>query len=150
MTWVGVLHILLAVTALLVGAAIVFAKKGTRGHRLAGWVYVVSMFGLNLSALSIYRLSGRWNIFHILALVSLATLFAGLIPVRTKRPRGQWLRRHLYYMSWSYVGLVAAAMAEMSTRVGRFSWMAVAASAAVPVLIGALVISRYEARMSAA
>jgi hypothetical protein len=81
-------------------------------------VYVVAMLALNLSALWIYRLTGTFGPFHVAALISLATLLAGVsAALRRRRGDRNWLRRHYAFMSWSYVGLVAAAVAEVATRV---------------------------------
>ena len=46
-------------------------KKGTGVHRLVGFVYALTMFGVLGSAMLIYNLTGDFGPFHILALVSL-------------------------------------------------------------------------------
>ena len=52
-----------------------------------------------------------------------------------------WRPLHAYWMAWSYVGLLAAAASEVTTRVpeASFWWMVVGSSGAV-ILAGALVI----------
>ena len=121
----GALHIALAIVALISGLFMVITRKGTAWHRRIGWVYAASMLGLNASALLIYRLFGTFGPFHAAALVSLMTIIAGLIPTVLHRPRHNWLEHHAYWMTWSYVGLLAAAASEVTTRVpsSPFWWM---------------------------
>jgi hypothetical protein len=85
-------------------------------HRRVGVLYGVSMLLLNLTALSIYDLFGRFGVFHWLALVSLATVIAGVLHVWLRRPAGSWLELHARAMSWSYAGLLAAFFAEIGAR----------------------------------
>ena len=75
----GALHVALALVALVSGFVVIVMRKGTLRHRRIGWVYAVSMLGLNVTALLIYRLFGRFGPFHIAALLSLLTIVAGLI-----------------------------------------------------------------------
>lgn len=121
----GVVHVAFALMALVSGLVVVLMRKGTPRHRKIGWVYAVSMLGLNVTALLIYRLFGRFGPFHIAALLSLLTIIAGLITVVLRRPRRNWVDHHAYWMAWSYVGLCAAAASEITTRVpdSPFWWM---------------------------
>jgi uncharacterized membrane protein len=119
MSSLGLFHTLCAVVALASGAAVLLRRKGTRWHRRAGWVYVASMLLLNISALLIYRLFGRFGPFHLAAIVSLLTVLAGTVVAVRRRPAGRWIEAHYYWMTFSYMGLVAAAFAEVSTRVPR-------------------------------
>jgi uncharacterized membrane protein len=112
----GKLHLATAILALAAGAWVVLRPKGTTTHRRVGWVYAASMLIMNVTALLIYRLTGTFGPFHFAALVSLATLIAGIIPVWRRRP-GNWIEQHYYWMAYSYLGLVAAAFAETATRV---------------------------------
>ena len=111
---IGWLHFGAAVAALLSGAGVLLRPKAGVLHRAGGYFYAGSMLLLNLSALSLYRLSGKPNFFHFAALVSLATVLAGVAAAR--RRRAGWLERHYRYMGWSYIGLLAALVAESATR----------------------------------
>lgn len=111
---IGTLHLLAAGLALGSGASIAIARKGTRRHRWTGRLYAVAMLALNASALAIYDLTGRFNLFHVFALVGLATLAAGWIPGLAKR--GNWRPWHARFMMWSYAGLLMAALSEIATR----------------------------------
>ena len=139
---VGLVHTLFGFAALLLGFLVLMGRKGTVVHRRLGQSYVFAMVALNVTALMIYDLSGRFGPFHIAAIVSLATVLAGLIPVVFRRPRETWMRLHAALMCWSYVGLSAAFVSEIATRVPgvRFGWSVVAATVAV-VMVGAVLIN---------
>ncbi len=136
MYWTGLIHVAFAFTALISGFFVFFNKKGTRRHKKIGWVYGASMLGLNVTALSIYRLFGTFGPFHVLAVVSLVTIVLGLLHVILRRPKKNWYEHHAYWMSWSYVGLAAAAAAEVTSRVpdSPFWWMVVGGSLVVVAL----------------
>jgi uncharacterized membrane protein len=151
----GVIHLTFAVIALAAGLLIVCLEKGTRLHIALGRTYVVSMIGLNLTALFIYRLFGGFGPFHILAVISLATVLAGFVAVYFKQPPKQWLRNHYRAMSWSYVGLLAAAVAEAVVRIpflrglgaGWVSfWVLVLIASFAVCFVGGYLISTREQR----
>ena len=70
-------------------------------------------------------------LFHVLALINLALLVGGFGTVLLKRPRKRWLRNHYYFMGWSYVGLWAATMTEITVRLVGWS---LAVAVAVPTI----------------
>ena len=113
----GVVHTALATASLVLGAGIFTLPKGTDLHRAVGAAYVLCMFGLNVTALTIYRVFGGFGVFHALSLMNLAVRLAGFSAVLLRRPRGSWLVLHYYLMGWSYVGLWAAAGSELAVRV---------------------------------
>ena len=121
----GWIHTIAALTALVTGAAVLLIRKGTRRHRQIGWAYVVSMLLLNGTALLIYRLFGRFGPFHVGAIFSFVTVAAGTAAALAARrararrnpvERARALERHYQWMTWSYVGLAAAAVSEIATR----------------------------------
>ena len=120
MDTIGFLHTAFATAALLLGPAVFFRRKGDARHRALGYAYVASMALLNATALLIYKLFGGWGVFHWGALLSLATLAMGFVPAVRRRPKGGWLKWHYMGMSWSYVGLCAAAASEFFTRLPQF------------------------------
>lgn len=113
---IGHFHHACAWLAIFAGAMVFLRRKGTTLHRRWGYTYFTAMLALNVSALTIYRLFGGFGVFHVAALVSLATIVAGLVPVVRRRPAGGWLEMHAQFMAWSYVGLMAAAVSEAVTR----------------------------------
>jgi len=61
MSTLGWVHLTFGAVALLAGTAVVLLRKGTRWHRTMGHVYLTNMVALNVSALFIYRLFGRFG-----------------------------------------------------------------------------------------
>jgi uncharacterized membrane protein len=111
----GAAHFTSALAALALGALVLLENKGTPSHRAMGAGYVTAMILVNLTALGIYRLTGRFGPFHALALLSFATVVWGMRAVLQRRQG--WLLTHFYCMAWSYVGLLAATAAEVIVRV---------------------------------
>lgn len=129
MTTLGLTHTATALVALASGAAVLLATKGTTNHRRLGWVYVASMLALNVTALFIFRLFGGFGPFHVAAMASLVTvLFGTVAAVRARRyrlgrdavARARAIEHHYAWMSWSYVGLLAATVSEIATRLPAF------------------------------
>jgi uncharacterized membrane protein len=152
----GQIHFASAIVALAAGTWVVARPKGTATHRRMGWVYAISMLILNVTALLIYRLTGWFGPFHVAALISLATLIAGITSVWRRRPVGKWLDRHYFWMAYSYLGLLAATVAETATRVPTvqafvggptpmFWIVVVVASVAVFIVGGRIITHRFEA-----
>ena len=117
MDTLGSIHVVFGLCALVTGTLVVLIRKGTRYHRTIGHWYFASMLGLNVTALLIYRVTGKFNFFHTSALFSLAFLLIGLGSVVLRRPRKAWLERHAYCIGGSYIGLIAAAASEVTARV---------------------------------
>ena len=117
MSTLGWIHMIFGIVSLLAGTTVVLLRKGTRWHRTLGHVYLTSMISLNVTALFIYRLFGHFGPFHWLALSSLLTLMAGMVPVFTRRPKELWLERHVIFINVSFIGLVAATSAEITSRI---------------------------------
>lgn len=142
MNVLGWFHMACALVALGSGAAVLLRRKGTRIHRWTGWVYVGSMLALNATALMIYRLFGGFGPFHAAAILSLVTVLAGIVPAVRRRP-ANWVEHHYWWMTWSYVGLCAAAVSEVATRMPGFRfWWAVLVGTFAVVGIGARLIRR--------
>jgi uncharacterized membrane protein len=153
------------VTALAAGAAVLLTRKGTRRHRQLGWTYVVSMLLLNVTALLIYRLFGRVGPFHVGAVFSLVTVVAGTVAAlgarraRARRnpvERARALERHYQWMTWSYVGLAAAAVSEITTRMpalrprpgqGMAFAITVAVATLLVIVVGARLIRRHRSAL---
>lgn len=114
----GIIHLTASIFALITGLFVLIAKKGTRTHKQIGYVYSISMVLVNVTAFMIYKLYGKFGIFHWLAVVSCLTLFAGLYPVFTKKSNN-YLLKHFNFMYWSVVGLYCAFMAEIFSRLPK-------------------------------
>jgi uncharacterized membrane protein len=103
--------------ALLAGGAVIVIRKGTRWHRTLGHLYLTSMISLNATGLFIYNLYGHFGSFHWSAVSSLLVLIVGMISVFARRPKGRWLELHAIIINFSYIGLVAATGAEITSRI---------------------------------
>ena len=70
------LHAFAAMAAFALGIVQFAAPKGTIPHRVVGWVWVVLMLGVAVSAFWIHkiRLWGPWSPIHLLAIFTLITL----------------------------------------------------------------------------
>lgn len=120
----GFIHLISSILALALGTLVLIITKGTRLHKKLGYGYVISMVVLNITAFSIYRLFGQFGPFHIAAIVSTATLLAGIIPVLYFRYKRSWIIFHFRFMYWSVIGLYAAFVSEIMVRLPdvRFWW----------------------------
>ena len=114
---VGLVHVIAAVISLLSGLVIFLRKKAGALHRFMGYVYSLAMFVMLVTALSIYRLSGSFNLLHGFALISTVQLGRGLYHAVLRKPKGSWLDAHYHWIIGSYIGLCAALVAESATRV---------------------------------
>lgn len=139
----GQIHFLAATVALLSGATALVFRKGSPPHRWAGRVYVGSMAVMLATAMLIYRLFDGFGPFHVMALISAVTLFFGVLPLYTRRVGTHWIIRHGMWMSWSYIGLCAAAAAELTTRTMDLDFGAtVVLTSLAVVLAGGLILWR--------
>jgi len=113
----GLIHLVSACMALVLGTWVLAAKKGSRQHQRVGYIYTASMLVLNITAFGLYHLFGGFGPFHIAALISLLGLVGGMVPVFLKKPRSNWLGFHFSFMYYSVIGLYAAFASEVITRV---------------------------------
>jgi uncharacterized membrane protein len=127
-------HTACGALALVLGAWIFLTKKGTRAHVRAGWAYVGSMAILDGSALALYHLTGGFNVFHVLAVISLAMVAAGVAQALGRRRWRRWQWRHYQYMAWSYVGLLAATCNEAFVRLRPLQRLTTATTPLLPTL----------------
>lgn len=116
MTPTGAIHLVFSLLAVGLGATVLLLPKGTRWHRTWGQGYAWSMVGVVATSFAMYNLTGRVTPFHFAALISGASIVGGMWTVLGRRPKKHWIAAHARWMAWSYVGLVAALVAETSTR----------------------------------
>lgn len=115
------LHFLCALGALILGPIILFRRKGDRVHRWLGRIWALMMAVIIISALSMYDINGRPNLFHFFAVVSLVTLSCALWAIwRYKRTRkATYLVTHQHCMVWAYFGLFMAGFWQVIFNVVR-------------------------------
>jgi uncharacterized membrane protein len=110
----GGMHVGAALAAILLGLAVIVSPKGHALHRFLGLAYAFCMLTSCCGALLLYRMTGHFGLFHFFALMCLVYVVLGLTEAILRRPN--WLRRHLTWMGWSYLGLLAAAATEVLIR----------------------------------
>ena len=117
----GAAHTAAAVIALILGPVLFLRVKGDKPHRQFGYAYVAAMLVVCLAGLPMRGFMGTISPFHVLAIVSLVTVTAGLIAAivsaRSRGGRDGMLYAHMKFMAWSYIGLVAAGLAQFGSRV---------------------------------
>ncbi|XLS28004.1 DUF2306 domain-containing protein [Flavobacteriaceae bacterium M23B6Z8] len=111
----GIIHLAAAVMALVTGTVVLFIKKGDKAHKRWGYTYVISMTVMLITSFMIYRLFNGFGLFHIFSVISTITLLGGMIPLAFKWKNA--VAFHLSFMYWSVMGLYAAFVAEIFTRV---------------------------------
>jgi uncharacterized membrane protein len=124
----GQIHLISGIVALILGGAVLIAKKGTPIHRKVGYLYVFSMAVLIISSFLIYRLFGKFGVFHVFSLVATFSLLAGMLPMLKKVRTPKDYETHFIRMYWSVAGLYAAFAAESFVRIPKLGsfWQMVA------------------------
>jgi uncharacterized membrane protein len=81
------IHALAAMGAFVLGLMQFAAPKGTLPYRTIGWVWVLLMVGVSVSAFFIHeiRLWGPWSPIHLLAIFTLAMLPLAVLHARRHR-----------------------------------------------------------------
>ncbi len=133
----GLIHLISSIVALISGTFVLIIKKGTKRHKQVGYVYVLSMAILILTAFMIYRLFNKWGVFHYATIGSLITIVLGMIPVWTKKQTKNWVFKHFSFMYWSIIGLYMAFTAEVLTRIPETPfWEMVVTTSVIIMIIG--------------
>jgi uncharacterized membrane protein len=134
----GFMHLLSSIVAVFFGTLSLIFNKGSKLHKLIGYVYTISMIVLLVTAFMIYRLFDGFGIFHFTAIVSSLTLIAGLYPALFMRENPKWLYWHSGFMYWSVIGLYGAFVAEMMVRIPNAPFYSmVGIAVGVVMIIGA-------------
>ncbi len=104
------------------------------------------MLIVNVSALSMYRMTDGPNHFHALAALSLSAVVPGAVAAVLRK-----ITAHYFFMSWSYVGLLAAFLSQLATQapaileseapLGASPLLVVGAATAGVVLASAVIIT---------
>ena len=144
---IGLVHLISSCFALIFGTYILIAKKGTKRHIKIGYLYVISMGILILTAFMIYRLFNGWGIFHYTTLLSLISIILGMVPIWTKKPKDNWKYLHFTFMYWSVIGLYAAFAAEILTRIPKTPFFGmVGIATGLIMLVGGIVFGMNKAK----
>ena len=153
LTTMGWFHLAFAAFGLVTGAIQFLRRKGGRQHRAMGYAYVYGMIIANATALTMYRFTGSFNVFHAGAIVNFVCIIAAMIPVLRTPRAPDWMAWHYRWMSSSYIGLVAAAATELSVRAlainSRETAWIVAGVVTVVVAVAGGVLIRANRRIAA-
>lgn len=145
----GLIHLLSSIVALVTGTLVLMMKKGTIRHKQIGYVYVISMGILILTAFMIYRLFNGWGIFHYTTIAIFLTISLGMIPIWTKKPAKKWKYMHFSFMYWSVIGLYSAFVAEVLTRIPKTPFFGmIGISFVIIILVAAVFFSIKKSKWS--
>lgn len=104
------LHIAAALLAVPVGAVQFWRRKGGRGHRWLGWLWVLLMAFVAIGSFWLCSLNdGGMSPVHLLSVFTIAVLIAGVVMAR----KGN-ITRHRRLMIGLYCGLTAAGLATLA------------------------------------
>ena len=112
---IGWLHSIACVLAMIAGGLALFAVKGSVDHKKWGRWFIYTMITTNVSALLIYP-DGQFNIFHWMAIGTLAALFLGWYAALRQRSV-TWANTHLSCMIWSYYMIYGGLINEAFLRI---------------------------------
>lgn len=101
------IHVIAAIAAFLLGALVLWRRKGTRLHKALGKVWVVLMLVVATSSLFIHegRLFGPFSPIHILTLVTYIGIGQGLWAIKVQRD----VVAHRAGMQGTYIGALLLA-----------------------------------------
>lgn len=142
-------HTILGVIALVSGAFNLATVKGTKRHRLVGWIYAGSMGALILTSFAIFDLFGGFGPFHIMSIISGVTIALAIYFPLQRHKYKNWLEHHYMWITWSYVGLVMATGSHLF-EYGPPGWSSSARAIlywGMPCLIGAILIYWNKKRL---
>jgi uncharacterized membrane protein len=123
----GWLHAAACLIALVAGAYMLIARKGTARHRRLGWWYAGAMLVANLAIMGVYRfdlrlgnppkaMSGFFGAFHWMAVITLAATALGIFAA-TRQKRAVWAHVHAQAMLFSYYLLASGLINQLFVRV---------------------------------
>jgi uncharacterized membrane protein len=99
------MHLAVAVAALVIGAVVLFWRKGTSLHKLLGRLWVTLMLASAISSFFI-QARGRFSLIHALSILVLIAAPLGLYLARTKRIRAHRITMIAMYASLCITGLL--------------------------------------------
>jgi uncharacterized membrane protein len=113
---IGAVHTLLCLYVLWIGAIMLWRAKGNSLHRSSGRRYLFASTLSCVSALMIYP-DGTFNIFHVIAVVTLMLLAIGFGSAHSKVPKRKWLRIHITTIVLSYYMMIGGLINEAFVRI---------------------------------
>ena len=103
------LHLFLALIALVIGAMNLFSKKGTNKHKLTGWFWIIFMGYVSISSFWIKELNeGQYSWIHLLSII---TILSSIIAIKLR-----YIKIHSIFMISTYAGLFIAGIFTLLPR----------------------------------
>ena len=101
------LHAIFAILAIPLGLVIFLNKKGTSNHKLLGWIWIVLLVIVSISAIFIQTLNpGQYSLIHLLIPFTLVSLIHAIWSIRmfkeTKKINYRY--SHMYNDDWALSG----------------------------------------------
>lgn len=139
----GWVHTVACLIAILAGAYLLCATKGTRRHRLLGWWYAAAMMVQSLLVMAIYHFDyipgphakpgpHIFGFFHWGSLLALAAVALALFSATRQKRHLAWAHAHTQSMLFSYYLLISALINELFARVVTLRTAALALSPMPP------------------
>lgn len=100
--WHVHMHLVVSLTAVIVGILIFMCRKGTTAHKTLGWIWVSLMLAASLTSFFI-QARGQFSLIHVLSVVVLISVSVAVVAAR----RGN-IRLHKICMVSTFSGLVIA------------------------------------------
>ncbi len=115
LTLPAAIHLAAVMPAVAIGVAQLFMPKGTRLHKVMGWIWVLAMVVVALSSFWLMgiRQGAGWSVIHLLSAWTLVSLGLAIWFIR----RGN-VRAHKAFMVGTLLGLAGAGLGALAP--GRF------------------------------
>ena len=114
--WLVQFHVYTVALALVLGPVQFALPKGTRTHRVVGWIWVAAMFSTAVATLFIRDMrDGQFSPIHLFSLMALVGLPLSVWLARIGKPAA-----HARTMIGLYIGLVIAGITAIAP--GRLIW----------------------------
>lgn len=107
------IHSLASAIALMVGTLNLLKTKGTKVHKIWGWIFVTSMLASSLSSFGIYN--ERFSLIHILSVLVIIWLSRAIYAIRFKH--SNWLHVHASSIGAAYIAIVIAGVGVLVRKI---------------------------------
>lgn len=104
MTLFILIHSISSIVALSIGSANLLQIKGTKIHKVLGWMFIVCMFISAISSFGIYK--NKFSFIHILSLFVIMWLSRAIYAIRLKPEN--WLYIHAISIGGAYIAILIA------------------------------------------